>query len=190
MATAAPHVKLLRQLANAKDDYLSGALDITWEDGRATLFLVFGQPSHAVFESPGRVLEGDDAVSAMQGGLPHSFDVGPWRRAMSPRETLHLSLAELTEPFVEQAGAHSDAGEAAADHDAAWWAAEDDAPELTFGLADFPLLPMGPELWDGAPAGEVRLEERLASLPTALIVLSGPRLHAAGVVSGGELVDA
>jgi len=190
MATAAPHVKLLRQLAHAKDDYLSGALDITWQEGNATLFLVFGQPSHATFDSPGRMLEGDHAVAAMQGELPRDFEVGQWRRAMSPRETLRLSLAELIEPFVEQAGAQAESIETPTVDDAAWWSAEDDSPALGFGLADFPVLPAGEALWpDGAPA-EVRLEARLASLPPAAIVLSGPRLRAAGVVSGGELIDA
>ena len=190
MATAAPHVKLLRQLAHAKDDYLSGALDITWQEGNATLFLVFGQPSHATFESPGRTLEGDDAVSAMQGELPRDFEVGPWRRAMSPRETLHLSLTELIEPFVDQAGAQSESIETESVDDATWWSAEDDAPALGFGLAGFPLLPAGEALWADAAPGEVRLEARLASLPPAAVVLSGPRLRAAGVVSGGELIDA
>src|SRR5437899_2643538 len=105
MASAAPRVKLLRQLANAKDDYLSGALDLTWDDGRATVFLVFGQPSHALFESAHQHLEGDAAVVAMQRDLPRDFQVGPWRRAMSPKETLQITIDELTEPLAEQAGA-------------------------------------------------------------------------------------
>jgi len=37
MGTAAPFVKLLRQLASAKDDYRTGALDITWDGGRAMM---------------------------------------------------------------------------------------------------------------------------------------------------------
>ena len=85
MPTAAPHVKLLRQLSDARDDYRSGALDVDWEGGRATLFMVFGQPSHAVFEEKGKGrVEGNAALAALLRDLPPLFSVEPWRRAMTP----------------------------------------------------------------------------------------------------------
>jgi hypothetical protein len=188
MATAAPHVKVLRQLADAKDDYLSGALDFMWDGGKATVFVVFGQPSHATFESDNRKLEGEAAVDAMLTELPRSYTVSPWRRAMSPEETLTLTLDELAQPFAQLAGSQGDEPADAADF--GLWSAGDDSPELGFNLADFPLLPAGPALWEPAPAADVRLDARLAGLPPALVVLTGPRLRAAGVVSGGELIDA
>ena len=69
MATAAPHVKLLRQLASAKDDYLSGAFDISWDGAKATLYLVFGRPSHAVFETDQAQIEGEAAIDALLAAL-------------------------------------------------------------------------------------------------------------------------
>jgi len=81
MATAAPFVKLLRQLATAKDDYRTGALDITWDGGKATLFLVFGQPNHAVFDNAGgQHLEGTEALAALVYQLPPLFQLSPWRK--------------------------------------------------------------------------------------------------------------
>jgi hypothetical protein len=190
MATAAPHVKVLRQLAIAKDEYLSGALDFTWESGKATVFVVFGQPSHAVWESDGRKLEGDAAIDAIVNDLPNNFTVGPWRRAMSSHETLEISLDELAEPFAQLAGSHVEEAAAAAMPDFAEWSSQDDAPDLGFGLADFPLLPLGRPLWNEAPATDVHLAQRVAELPASVVVLNGSNLRAAGVVSGGELIDA
>src|ERR1035437_3085844 len=98
MATAAPFVKLLRQLSNAKDEYRSGALDITWDGGKASLYLVFGQPNHATYESDdGKTLEGQDAIAALLHNLPRKFTVEPWRKAVSRDETLKMSLDELME---------------------------------------------------------------------------------------------
>src|SRR5260370_35825026 len=111
MATAAPHVKVLRQLAIAKDDYLSGALDFTWESGKATVYVVFGQPSHAVWESDGGKLEGDAAIDAIVNDLPNSFTAGPWRRAMSSRDTLDISLDELAGPFAQMAASRPEESE-------------------------------------------------------------------------------
>ena len=188
MGTAAPHVKVLRQLATAKDDYLSGALDFTWEGGKATLFVVFGQPSHAVFEADGRKLEGDAAIDAIVNELPQDFSVGAWRRAMSSHETLELSLDELAEPFAQLAGSRAE--EPSDGFDLPQWSSQDDAPNLSFGIADFPLLPQGVAVWDEAPAADVMLAQRITELPASLIALTAPKLRAAGVVSAGELIDA
>jgi hypothetical protein len=188
MATAAPHVKLLRQLASAKDDYLSGAFDVSWDGARATLYLVFGRPSHAVFEMDQAQIEGEAAIDALLAELPKVFVVSDWRRAMSPRETLSITIDELAGPFVRLAGSYAD--DPVADESPEWWSAIDDSPDLPFGLADFPLLPGGRPLWVEASPDEVHLAERLAELPPSIVVLTGAKLRAAAVVSGGDLIDA
>src|SRR5580704_16334811 len=188
MATAAPHVKLLRQLASAKDDYLSGAFDISWDGAKATLYLVFGRPSHAVFETDQAQIEGEAAIDALLAALPRAFTVSDWRRAMSPHETLSITIDELAGPFVRLAGSYAD--DPVTDESPEWWSAVDDSPDLPFGLADFPLLPGGRPLWLEASPDEVRLAERLAELPPSILILTGAKLRAAAVVSGGDLIDA
>ena len=189
MAIAAPHVKLLRQLAKAKDDYLSGAFDIEWDGGSATIFMVFGQPSHAVYESGGTQLTGEAALDALLHTLPSQFTVGDWRRVMSPQDTLNVSVDEITEPIAELVGEHGDV----ADRDNAatsWMEGFDDSPDLGFDVDSFPLLPSGDVLWSDIPAQDAGLQERIGSLRAALVVLTGPFLRAAGVVRDGDLIDA
>jgi hypothetical protein len=188
MATAAPHVKLLRQLASAKDDYLSGAFDISWDGAKATLYLVFGRPSHAVFETDQEQIEGEAAIDALLAALPRVFTVSDWRRAMSPHETLSITIDELAAPFVRLAGSYAD--DPVTDEDPEWWSSVDDSPDLPFGLLDFPLLPGGRPLWVEASPDEVRLSERLAELPPSILILTGAKLRAAAVVTGGDLIDA
>jgi hypothetical protein len=188
MATAAPHVKLLRQLASAKDDYLSGAFDISWDGAKATLYLVFGRPSHAVFEEGQEQIEGEAAIDALLAALPRAFTVSDWRRAMSPHETLSITIDELAGPFVRLAGSYAD--DPVTDESPEWWSAVDDSPDLPFGLADFPLLPGGRPLWIEASPDEVHLADRLAELPPSILILTGAKLRAAAVVSGGDLIDA
>ena len=189
MAIAAPHVKLLRQLAKAKDDYLSGAFDIEWDGGSATIFMVFGQPSHAVYESGGTRLTGEAALNALLHGLPSQFTVGDWRRVMSPQETLNVSVEDITEPIAELVGEHSEVTDR--DDDAtSWLTGFDDSPDLGFDVDSFPLLPHGAVLWPETPAQDAALQERIGSLDAALIVLTGMRLRAAGVVRDGDLIDA
>jgi hypothetical protein len=188
MATAAPHVKLLRQLASAKDDYLSGAFDISWDGAKATLYLVFGRPSHAVFDTDQVQIEGEAAIDALLSELPRTFVVSDWRRAMSPQETLSITIDELAGPFVRLAGSYAD--DPITDATPEWWGADDSSPDLAFGLADFPLLPGGHPLWEATSPEEVNLGERLAELPPSILVLTGAKLRAAAVVSGGDLIDA
>jgi hypothetical protein len=188
MATAAPHVKLLRQLASAKDDYLSGAFDISWDGAKATLYLVFGRPSHAVFETDQAQIEGEAAIDALLAALPRVFMVSDWRRAMSPHETLSITIDELAGPFVRLAGSYAD--DPVTDESPEWWSAVDDSPDLPFGLADFPLLPGGRPLWVEASPEEVHLADRLSELPPSILILTGAKLRAAAVVSGGDLIDA
>ena len=188
MATAAPHVKLLRQLASAKDDYLSGAFHISWDGAKATLYLVFGRPSHAVFETDQEQIEGEAAIDALLAALPRAFTVSDWRRAMSPHETLSITIDELAAPFVRLAGSYAD--DPVTDEDPEWWSSVDDSPDLPFGLLDFPLLPGGRPLWVESSPDEVRLSERLAELPPSILILTGAKLRAAAVVSGGDLIDA
>src|SRR5580700_9075470 len=188
MATAAPHVKLLRQLASAKDDYLSGAFDISWDGAKATLYLVFGRPSHAVFETDQAQIEGEAAIDALLAALPRVFTVSDWRRAMSPHETLSITIDELAGPFVRLAGSYAD--DPVTEESPEWWSAVDDSPDLPFGLADFPLLPGGRPLWLEASPEDVHLADRLAELPPSILMLTGAKLRAAAVVSGGDLIDA
>jgi hypothetical protein len=188
MATAAPHVKLLRQLASAKDDYLSGAFDISWDGAKATLYLVFGRPSHAVFDTDQAQIEGEAAIDALLAELPRTFIVSDWRRAMSPQETLSISIDELAGPFVRLAGSYAD--DPVEDENPEWWSGDDSSPDLAFGLADFPLLPGGRPLWAETTPENVNLAERLAELPPSILILTGARLRAAAVVSGGDLIDA
>jgi hypothetical protein len=188
MATAAPHVKLLRQLASAKDDYLSGAFDISWDGAKATLYLVFGRPSHAVFETDQAQIEGEAAIDALLAALPRTFVVSDWRRAMSPQETLSITIDELAGPFVRLAGSYAD--DPVVEEDPEWWSSADDSPDLAFGLADFPLLPGGRPLWAETSPENVHLAEQLAELPPSILILTGAKLRAAAVVSGGDLIDA
>jgi hypothetical protein len=188
MATAAPHVKLLRQLASAKDDYLSGAFDISWDGAKATLYLVFGRPSHAVFDTDQAQIEGEAAIDALLAELPRTFVVSDWRRAMSPQETLSITIDELAGPFVRLAGSYAD--DPVTEEAPEWWSAEDSSPDLAFGLADFPLLPGGRPLWAETSPENVNLAERLAELPPSIVILTGAKLRAAAVVSGGDLIDA
>jgi hypothetical protein len=188
MATAAPYVKLLRQLASAKDDYLSGAFDISWDGAKATLYLVFGRPSHAVFDTDQAQIEGEAAIDALLAELPRTFVVSDWRRAMSPQETLSITIDELAGPFVRLAGSYAD--DPVTDATPDWWSADDSSPDLAFGLADFPLLPGGRPLWTETSPEEVNLAERLAELPPSIVILTGAKLRAAAVVSGGDLIDA
>ena len=190
MATTAPFVNLLRQLARAKDDYRTGALDITWDGGKASLFLVFGQPTHAVLEtSDGGHLEGPDALTALVAGLPNRFAISAWRKVVVRSETLKCTLEELMEPFAQMAGAASPSapGAPAASGVVAGLRAE---AEVDFGLEDFPLLPLGPSLWADAAASVVHLDVLIPTLPDALIVLTAPKLRAAAVVVDHRLVDA
>ncbi|HEX6538591.1 MAG TPA: hypothetical protein VF155_05375 [Candidatus Dormibacteraeota bacterium] len=188
MAIAAPRVRLLRQLAKAKDDYTSGAFDIAWDGGLATIFMVFGQPSHAVFESGGVRLDGEAALDALLRELPTQFAVSDWRRALAPGETLTLTVDDITEPLAELVGERAEAPD---DDDAlARLSGHDDSPDLGFDIDSFPLLPGGPALWVEAAAEMIPLAERIGSLDAALIVLTGPRLRAAGVIRNGELIDA
>jgi hypothetical protein len=188
MATAAPHVKLLRQLASAKDDYLSGAFDISWDGAKATLYLVFGRPSHAVFDTDQAQIEGEAAIDALLAELPRTFVVSDWRRAMSPQETLSITIDELAGPFVRLAGSYAD--DPITEEAPEWWSAEDSSPDLAFGLADFPLMPGGRPLWAETSPENVNLAERLAELPPSIVILTGAKLRAAAVVSGGDLIDA
>ena len=191
MATAAPFVKLLRQLATAKDDYRTGALDITWDGGKATLFLVFGQPNHAVFDNAGgQHLEGTEALAALVYQLPPRFQLSPWRKEVVRTDTLRCTLEDVMEPFAQMAGAASPGPVAPTRPDVATLVVEAAPKRPDFGLADFPLLPLGPSLWADASASVVHLDLMLPSLPDALVVLTGPKLRAAGVVVRHQLIDA
>jgi hypothetical protein len=104
-------------------------------------------------------------------------------------ETLSCTLDELMEPFLQLAGAASpgDATPPTATESGGDGGSES---ETDFGLADFPLLPLGPSLWADASASVVHLDVLIPSLPDALVVLTGPKLRAAAVVVRQQLIDA
>jgi hypothetical protein len=186
MAAAAPFVKLLRQLSAARDDYRTGAVDIAWDGGKASLFLVFGQPNHAVLDtSDGKHLEGQEALTGLVGQIPRKFQISTWRKEVVRTETLHCTLDDLMEPFAQLAGS---ASPSPAELDGS--AAVEEAIEVDFGLDDFPLLPLGTTLWADAAANVVHLDVLVPSLPDALVVLTGSRVRAAGIVSHQRMVDA
>ncbi|HKR98863.1 MAG TPA: hypothetical protein VJU79_05055 [Candidatus Dormibacteraeota bacterium] len=191
MASAAPHVKLLRQLSDARDDYRSGALDVDWDGGRATLFMVFGQPSHAVFEVKGKArVEGNAALAALLRDLPPRFQVEPWRRAMTPSETLHCTVDDLVHHFAELAAAHAPDGSADDGAPALRSRAGDDSPDLPYDLTGFPLLPGGEAAGPDLHAAEVNVVQLAEQLGSGLITLTGTRLRGAATVEGGQLTDA
>ncbi len=196
MATAAPFVKLLRQLSSAKDEYRSGALDITWEGVKATLFFVFGQPNHATYEVEGEdTLEGQEALAALLHNLPRKFTVANWRKAVVRNETLKMTVDELMEPFAQLAGATAAEAEPAAEEAGGGGIAGADigtgfSAEFEFRLDDFPLLPLGESMWTDAAVNVVHLDLLIPKLPTSLIVLTAPNLRAAALTLAGQLIDA
>lgn len=197
---------MLHEISAARDEHRSGALDVEWDGARASLFFVFGQPSHATFESfDGRDLAGAGALSALVEELPLDFRVEPWRRIMVTEDTLRCTVNDLLalfggdadEPIIVTAPAgngHSTNGGAPAPALASAPAPPPPpvapAPVVPFGIRDFPLLPLGPSLWSGAAANVVHLEVLVSGLPNSLIVLTGPTRRAAALVADGSIVDA
>jgi hypothetical protein len=197
---------MLHEISAARDEHRSGALDVEWDGARASLFFVFGQPSHATFESfDGRDLSGAGALSALVEELPLDFRVAPWRRIMVTEDTLRCTVNDLLalfggdadEPIIVTAPAgngHSTNGGAPAPALASAPAPPPPpvapAPVVPFGIRDFPLLPLGPSLWSDAAANVVHLEVLVSRLPNSLIVLTGPTRRAAALVADGSIVDA
>jgi hypothetical protein len=191
MAAAAPFVKLLRQLSQAEDDYRSGALDITWDEGRATIYVVFGQPNHALYQQNGEEeLEGPEAISALVHHLPKRFKVAPWRREVVRTESVHMSMAELMEPFAQLEGGRATPPPRREADPSPAAALDDNEHRVPFGLQDFPLLPVGESLWADGSAAIVHLDQLLPQLPDCLVVLTGARLRAAAIVVRGSIIDA
>ncbi len=64
MATSS-EITMLREISAAGDRERTGALDVEWDGAHATLFFMFGHPSHVVFETAeGRKLDGEAALDA------------------------------------------------------------------------------------------------------------------------------
>jgi hypothetical protein len=138
----------------------------------------------------GRHLEGVEALAALVTQLPPRFELSPWRKEVVRTETLSCTLDDLMEPFAQLTGA-APAGDVPTSGSVGSRADDGGpAPETDFGLADFPLLPLGPSLWSDAAASVVHLDVLIPSLPDALIVLTGPKLRAAAIVVRQQLIDA
>ena len=108
MATAAPHVKLLRQLAGAKDDYLRRRVRhfLGRRQGDALPGLRTAEPRR--LRKRVKTDQRGTAIDALLAALPRVFTVSDWRRAMSPHETLSITINELAGPFVRLAGSYAD----------------------------------------------------------------------------------
>ncbi|MDQ6716019.1 MAG: hypothetical protein M3Z83_07910, partial [Actinomycetota bacterium] len=210
MATPS-HITMLREISAAGDRERTGALDVEWEGAHATLFFMFGHPSHIVFETgDGRKLAGEDALDALVDELPAEFRVSPWRRAMVTDDTLHCSAEDLMGLFQRRTNVESNG------HAAAPPAAEPPAPPVAtalasapvtdalippaaptvategppFGMVDFPLLPQATVLWTDAAANIANLEAAVPRLPDSLVVMSGPVSQGVALLAGGRVVDA
>jgi hypothetical protein len=188
------HAVMLREISAAGDRESTGALDIAWDSAHASLFFKFGHPRHVVFTTDdGRTLAGEDALTALVAELPADIEVASWRRAMVTEETLDLTAEELIALFDPHGPAHSNGS-----------ARSSPGPELglpepatgpapprpAFGVAHFPLLPLGPVLWSDAMANVVDLEAMLPLLPNCLLVLTLPEPRAAALVAEGAITDA
>ncbi|MBJ7593481.1 MAG: hypothetical protein JF886_01250 [Candidatus Dormibacteraeota bacterium] len=208
MATTSCHVTMLREISAAGDRERTGALDIEWEGAHATLFFMFGHPSHLVFETAdGRTLDGEPALNAILDELPTEFRVAPWRRAMVTDDTLHCSAEDLMGLFQRRHAVPDTNGQTTDPAPPAVApVAETFAPaavpgsqppepalatgRLPFGLSDFPLLPLATALWTDAAANVVNLEAAVPRLPDSLLVLSGPTCKGAALIAGGMVTDA
>ncbi len=95
---------MMREITAAGDRERTGALDVEWSGSQASVFFMFGHPSHVVFTSTdGRSLCGDEALGALVRELPVDFTVAPWRRAMVTEDTLHLTAEDLIALFPGEA---------------------------------------------------------------------------------------
>ncbi len=208
MATTSSHITMLREISAAGDRERTGALDIEWEGAHATLFFMFGHPSHVVFETTDdRKLDGEAALNAILDELPTEFRVAPWRRAMVTDDTLYCSAEDLMGLFQRRHAVPDTNGQttdpappavapvAETFAPAAVPASQPPAPpqatgRLPFGLKDFPLLPLATALWTDAAANVVNLEAAVPRLPDSLLVLSGPTCKGAALIAGGTVTDA
>lgn len=186
------HAVMLRAISAAGDRESTGALDIAWDAAQASLFFKFGHPRHVVFTTgDGVTLAGEDALTALVAELPADIEVAPWRRAKVTEESLDLTADELLamldprEPAHTNGSDHSSAGPEPRPAEP-----EPASPRPSFGMAHFPLLPLGPVLWSDAMANVVDLEAALPLLPDCLLVLTLPEPQAAALVADGAITDA
>jgi hypothetical protein len=195
---------MLREISAAGDRERTGAFDVEWDGAHASLFFLFGHPSHIVFESAdGRRLVGDDALTTLVAELPTEFRVAPWRRAMVTEDSLHLNAQDLMAMFDADARVAAN-GESAMPPSAGAPGAmsfdgltpppppapHEGAPRPTVGLHDFPLLPLGAVLFSDAMANVASLEAVVPRLRECLLVLVGPDHRGAALVADGGIADA
>jgi hypothetical protein len=177
--TSAP-TALLEEIAATRDSQRSGAIDVDWNGVRASIYFVFGQPSHATFAGlEGEETVGNAALDRLLAEVPDGAAVNSWRRVMIPEDTLRCSIDELYARCAERT-----AGPAAAD------ASPPSRPVVPFRVGDFPILPLGTSLWSDAAANIVHLDLLAPQLPDSLIVLTAPGCRAVAVVAHGAIVDA
>ncbi|MHB8718763.1 MAG: DUF4388 domain-containing protein [Candidatus Dormibacteria bacterium] len=174
MATAVTQ-RLVSELVASRDGQRSGAVDVEWPGTSASIYFVFGQPSHATVASDeADSLEGAAALEHLLRNLPEEATIRPWRRVMVPEDTLRISADELLERLNGQPAT-----------------APPPAPALPPAIAvdDFPLLPLGVSLWSDAAANVVHLDMLAPKLPDSLVVLTADGVRAATVIARGTIVD-
>ena len=164
-------------------------MDLTWDGGKASIYLIFGQPNHATFEEGTESLQGQEALTALITRLPKQFEV-EWRKSVDRTASLDCTIDDIMEPIARLAGqAAPEVPEAPPQRRAEDLEAEK-TEEVDFGLYDFPLLPTGRQLWPEAPADQVHLDMLMATVNEALVVLTGPKLRAAAIIAHHQIVDA
>ncbi len=192
MTTSSPFVKLLRQLSSAQDEYRSGKFDITWDEGRGSLFFVFGQPNHAEYDDgSGTVLTGQEALTAILQHLPPRFEVSGWQKSLVRNPSLKCTVQDLQEPFTSLAGTYLEEEPRPSEMEEG--IVEDESGRLRpvgITLETFPILPVGQSLWTEASSSVVHLDVLIPKLPTSLIVLTGTNVRACAVVEQGLMLDA
>jgi hypothetical protein len=191
MATATRHTTIQQQIAAARDEHRSGALDIEGAHTHASLFFVFGQPGHAVFEGgDGRSLHGQAALNALVAELPADYRIAPWRQIMVTEDSLRCTADELIAMFGEDTD-----GEPAPQLSDSPATAPPPPPQartspVPFGVDDFPLLPAGRLLWTDEAANVNRLAAVAPHMPNSLVTLAGGSARALVVIVGGAITDA
>lgn len=206
---------MLREVAAAGDRERTGVLDVEWDGTHASVFFMFGHPSHVVFDSvDGRRLTGQAALDALVRELPKDFKVAPWRRAMVTEDTVRLSAEELLALLGDERRANGANGAApeqsepptpSADAPAAFATAaprpwsedpagaapvQPDAPAPPFGLDDFPTLPRGTPLFSDSMERVTNLAAVLPRLPDCVLTVTSADHRAVALVQDGAVADA
>jgi hypothetical protein len=183
------YIKVVKQVREAAELARSGAL--SFDDGAAAIYFLWGQPSHAYIKEGDEVLEGDAALKRIAIGLGKPGKMQWKSKEVLQRETLRASADDLIRILEELSEADTESPNIEPITADAWDGTERRRPEsFSYTLAEFPLLPTGAPLWSDVPTSVVHLDTMLANLPSVLVTFDADGVKAAGVVFRGELYDA